>query len=188
MLSGGLARRCPSGVATTLIFPAFVSHYLSIEHGSWFANKHMKAEVAGSPWSNRVCYTHADCGFVEDTAPGREGWFMDERANARPSSTSFYNPYFEAVPQGQTFDRFLVDGRVRPQLALFSLMLMRTPEDAIVFVHDFSAVSREYQDITLEHFVSCFVCLPLLSPGFNLSFDCSYSCRTLVVLALRFKI
>jgi hypothetical protein len=27
---------------TTLIYPAFVAHYLSIEHGSWFANTRMK--------------------------------------------------------------------------------------------------------------------------------------------------
>jgi hypothetical protein len=108
----------------------------------------MKPQVANIPYAERICYTHADCGFVEETAAGKEGRFKDERANQRPSPTKFYHPYFAAIPSGQKFSRFLVDGRVRTQLAVLCLMHMSDPSDSIVFVHDWGR--DYYQKWTLK--------------------------------------
>jgi hypothetical protein len=104
----------------------------------------MKPQVANIPYAGRICYTHADCGFAEDTAAGQEGFFKDGKANQRPSPTAFYHPYFAAIPSGQKFSRFLIDGRVRSQLAVLCLMHMADPSDSVVFIHDWVDPSRDY--------------------------------------------
>jgi hypothetical protein len=52
------------------------------------------------------------------------------------------------VGTGRKFSRFLVDGRVRTQLAVLCLMHMSDPSDSIVFVHDWGR--GYYQKWTLE--------------------------------------
>ena len=125
-----------------------MSYYLSIEHGRWFAHEKMKHQVANTPYAARICYTHADCGFSE--TPNGHGEFNDARANKRPSPSGYYGPYFASLPDGKKFSRFLVDGRVRPQLAAMCLMHMDTPSDSIVFVHDWER--GYYQQWTLKLF------------------------------------
>ncbi|GAQ88366.1 hypothetical protein KFL_004220050 [Klebsormidium nitens] len=126
-----------SGGSTTF-FSHFVSEYYSVEHDEvWFNT--VKEQLTADPvLSKKVSYQHVASVPYERVWPGP------------PSIGANYAQYIRAVPEDLKVDRFLVDGRARPQCAIEALFHFRDPQDSILFLHDFwDTVQRGHYKLVL---------------------------------------
>lgn len=106
---------------STLHFPKFVKKYFSIEHNKEWYDK-IKNEIP-----DNVAYT-----YVKQNLP-----------RTRPTKFREFKDYIEKAGSfNKKFDKVLVDGRARPECAIWVLPYLN--QNAVVFIHDYFMAGRDH--------------------------------------------
>eukprot|EP00042_Codosiga_hollandica_P048176 m.534820 g.534820 ORF g.534820 m.534820 type:complete len:230 (-) comp57608_c0_seq36:133-822(-) len=129
--------------ASTLHFSRRVKAYYSVEHDlTWCASLRPLLEHLN------LTSVHYHCEGMNEGVPAPECFQVPGGASNHKtcrSSYAQYKNYIEAPAQFNVkFDAVLVDGRARPQCAIFAADLLASPS-SIVFIHDWNERSGYHE-------------------------------------------
>lgn len=114
---------------STLHFPKLVNRYFSIEHNKEWYDK-LKEQVP-----DNVTYIYT----------------KQNKKRTRPTKYEEFKDYIEKAGSLSTkFNKVLVDGRARPECAIFILPYLK--KDAVLFIHDYFMEGRNHYKKVEKHF------------------------------------
>eukprot|EP00897_Mesotaenium_endlicherianum_P010111 jgi/Mesen1/9128/ME000058S08617 len=142
---------------STILFSQFVAAYDSVEHNPQWITKVEGMIKEFVPHPQTITYRHVASHYMGPKTPSGGGDFAE---------------YVLSIPDKQTFDHFLVDGRARVQCAVEALRHFRDPERGLLFMHDFwhrpnYFIVLAFFDVVEQHYNHKHQTLAVLSPKSN---------------------